>query len=605
MTAIYGLMGDFSPEQLKLLGERLKHRGHGTRAWSPAPRIWFGLRSNSANELTEAADGDLCLADASLYNHVELKRGLGEDPSLGDAELLQRLVEEWGPTGLARVNGDYVTALWDDLENRLLLARSPLGAKALYVCTLDGGLAFASEYKAFYALEEFKPEVDRSALQYLQAAKYLPQERTLLRNVQAVPAGECLFVGAGEIQRNRFWNIELAVKKVPSKQAADELRRIFLEAVRRRSQDVGALGAEMSGGIDSAAVVAALRKAYPGRTIKTFTIGAGPEDPEIVSSRIVAARFDTDHSELFFQAAQLPELVPPTVWHLEDPVGRTESVLYYQLMRMATQHVEVILGGYASDGLYAGMPKHKLLRLIQYLPIVDTGIEEFYHYTQTSRLPESVIGRLLRRLYYGPTELPMPRVLGADLEPSSLHLRNQKTRMLTRQLRDGVLEGVPGWMPKVEKPHAAFDVEVRSPFTDPQLVAHAFTLPDGLKMRGLREKYVLRKALLPLLPEEIARRPKFPQRMDYDLDLSRALDSMAEVYLGSSDVKQRGIFAEEDIAALRRRPAGRAYSPNRAMRLWTAIATEMWARIFLDCRGELPEELTPIQSAVHAEDSVA
>lgn len=582
MTAIYGLVGDFDPEQLRKMGERLVHRGSKAHEWSPAPRVLLGLRCPPGEESGVAGEETACVSSGALYNRGELVQEWKFSRALTDTEVLHRTVREHGIKGLSRLNGDYVFAAWIADQDRLVLARSPLGTLALYLWISDRGLAFASEYKSFLALDAFCADVDREALQHLQASKYVPDGRTLLKGVTVLGAGVGLAYTNRDLQSERFWAIQSKPRPVADDVAARELRELLIDAVRRRSQDVDKLAVELSGGVDSAGVVAALRAIYPDRSIMTFSIGSGPDDPELISSRLVSDHFETDHTELITRPDELPDLLPIVVWHLEDPIGRTESVLYYKLMQAASSRVKIVLGGYASDGLYAGMPKHKLLRLVEWLPIVDTGLEEFYHYSQVSRIPSSLVGRSLKRIYYGREELPMPRVIGTERESYSVHLRHEKRGLLDRMLKDGVLHGVPGWMPKVEKPHSAFNVEVRSPFTDPRLVQHAFGLPIHLRMRGLQDKHILRKALSPLLPDEIARRPKFAARLDYDLALSEALDEMAHIYLNPRDVTERGFFHTADIEALRERPNGRAYSENRAMRLWTAVTSEIWARIFLD-----------------------
>jgi asparagine synthase (glutamine-hydrolysing) len=322
--------------------------------------------------------------------------------------------------------------------------------------------------------------------------------------------------------------------------------------------------------------------------IKTFTIGAGQDDPEILGARRVAEHLQTDHREIFAGPECLSDVMPAVIWHLEDPIARTETVLYYQMMKVASEHIDVVLGGYASDGLYAGMPKHKLVKMMQVTPIGRKAIEEFYHYTQMSEPPQSVLGRLAKRLYFGGNELLAPAILGAPPAVSPSPLLKRRQGLLNEVLRDGIQYGVPGWLPKAEKTHAAHGVELRSPFTDLDLVRFAFELPERFKLRGLKEKFILRRALVPLLPREVVNRPKFPQRMGYSLKLSEVLDAMADQLLRPGDLRQRGFFDPATLDALRRRVPGKPYGFNRAMQLWTVIATELWARLFLDQRAACP-----------------
>jgi asparagine synthase (glutamine-hydrolysing) len=141
-------------------------------------------------------------------------------------------------------------------------------------------------------------------------------------------------------------------------------------------------------------------------------------------------------------------------------------------------------------------------------------------------------------------------------------------------------------MAKIEKTHMAYGIEFRSPFTDKDLVDFSSKLTEDMKMHAFQEKYILRKTLASLLPKEVVERPKFPQRMAYDNKLSEVLETLADSYLNPIVVKDRGFFVQEDIDRLRRRINGKPYSSIQAMRIWTAVLTEIWAQIFLDHRGE-------------------
>ncbi|HSM55840.1 MAG TPA: asparagine synthase-related protein, partial [Candidatus Sulfomarinibacteraceae bacterium] len=227
-------------------------------------------------------------------------------------------------------------------------------------------------------------------------------------------------------------------------------------------------------------------------------------------------------------------------------------------------------------------------KMAQLVPFGRGAIEEFYHYTQTSREPHSLLGRSAKRLYFGKQELPPPTIVDAPAQDETSALPRMRHGLIDHMLRASVLSGVPTWMPKMEKSHLAHGVEFRSPFTDPDLVRHSFRLPEQYKMRYFKEKYILRRAILPLLPPQIANRPKFPQRINYDLELSRIIDRLAEQYIDSRTLKNRGLFRQDEIEALRQRPSGQSYTGNRAMRLWTVIVTELWAQIFVDDRGARP-----------------
>jgi asparagine synthase (glutamine-hydrolysing) len=592
MSAIYGLVGGGDFSLLEAMGARLSHRGTVVREWSPAAGVFLGQRCQQTSPVWTEHDGLSLVADATLFNAQEIEAQLASRgrrcPSQSALEVIQLAFEEYGPACLAMFNSDFVIAWWNTRTKRLILARDAFGLRILYYWQGPDYIAFASEYKALLTLTDLQARPYLEALQYLQRTKYLPPGHTLLHGVRSVPAAHWLEIHERHIVAHRYWDVVLNPQPIPLGVAEQRLRELFLNAVRRRIAGEPALGAELSGGIDSTAVVTAIRLARPEYPLKTFTVGAGPEDPEILRARFVAEHMQTEHHEVFVGPECLPEVFPVVVWHLEDPIARTETVLYYQLMKSAAAFINVVLGGYASDGLYGGMPKHKLIKLMQITPIGRGVIEEFYHYTQVSEVPRSWLGKMAKWLYFGGAESPAPAIRGAVQPLPSPPLSGHGADLLNHVLREGVLYGIPSWMPKVEKTHAAHGVELRSPFTDLELARFSFELPGHFKLRGLRDKYILRRALLPLLPSNIVRHPKFPQRMHYSLQLSNMLDALADQLLSPQALRQRGFFKPAEVEALRRRAPGKPYGFNRAMRLWTTIGTELWARQFLDHRGARP-----------------
>jgi asparagine synthase (glutamine-hydrolysing) len=590
MTAIYGLVGDADAGMLASMRERLLHRGSQVCEWSPAPGVYFGQVYEANGLSSQQADLPIT-ADISLYNREQVIDALVKHGQKSISQTIPGLIldafHQFGADAFGLLNGDFAMALWDTEANRLILARDPLGARVVYYWSGPQYLAFAAEYKAFLALDDFHPEPDLAAIQYLQGAAYLPHGKTLLKNVRPVLSGHWNEFCNHAVSEHRYWDVQVTPKPIQEDTAEQQLRQLILQSVQRRIEGVDRLGIALSGGIDSSGVVAAVRHLQPDMPLQTFTAGSGPDDPEILTARITADKLKTDHHEVMLEPELLVDTMPKLVWHLEDPIGRTESGLFSQLLSGASGKIDVLLGGYASDGLYGGMPKHKIIRMMEMAPVGRTALEEFYHYTQLTAPPRSLIGKALTQVYFGRTELPMPTIVGAPELPPPTALPKAGSDLLNHILRGGVLSGVPAWMPRVEKTHAAYGIQFRSPFTDTDVVKFSFELPENLKMHGLQEKYILRRALTPLLPEEVVNKPKFPARMNYDLRLSQVLDAMAAKYLTTEAVRRHGLFNPEELRKLWQRSPKQAYTRNRVTRLWTAITTELWASIFLDNRGLL------------------
>ena len=296
--------------------------------------------------------------------------------------------------------------------------------------------------------------------------------------------------------------------------------------------------------------------------------------------------------EVFIGPDQLKEVIPKVVWHMEDPIARSETVQVYETMRDARGRVDVMFGGYAADQLYAGMRRHKLVWIAQQAPFLHRPLEEFYGFILTGSEPSTFLGRLLIETYFHGSQPPAPRVTSAPAatppDPFPIAHGTARREMLNALLRDGMYSDLPQWLPKVDRLVFAQAIPFFSPFLDPAVVRSAFQIPSAYKIRLWQEKYILRQALKPLIPAELLGRRKFPQRMTYDLEFSEALDALADETLSHNNVRARGFFDWAEICRLRTRSARKPYTAEHGMRIWTALLTEQWARLFLDGRGAPP-----------------
>lgn len=590
MAGLYGLIGDADRQLLSAMGSRLAHRGGTTGEWEAQPRVLLGERVH-AGAIGRLATGSLAMvADAEIYNAAELRekiRARGRPfHTERDEEVILQGYAEFGPDIFAQVVGDFAVALWDGDRAALVLARDQLGSRPLYYWVGEGRFAFASEYKALLALPFVPAVADRDAIQELQHTKFAPLNRTLLRDIRHVAAGHVAEYRDGEYRERRYWQV--AVDVIPADEGwhAGKVREALLAAVARQLRGLTVAGAELSGGIDSTAIAAAIRHSEPDLPLHTFTCGYGPEDPEIQVAAATAQTLGTQHHELFLRPEDMPGVLPELVWHLEDPIARSETLLAYETARAAAPHVDVVFCGHGADSLFAGMPKYKILKLIEAFPLLRTPLAEFYAYTQFSAPPRSVAGRLLQAAYYRGKAAPPPTVLEAAKPSGLLSLPSETVELLNHVARPAIQDGVSKWAAKAERTHIAHGVRLRSPFLDVDVVRTAFQVPDRYKIRGWREKHILRQAMRPLLPPAMLNRPKFPQAVNYDLAFSRVVEELVDAVLSPQAIRSRGLFLVGDIDRLRRRPSGRPYSSERAMRLWTAVLTELWAQIFLDARGD-------------------
>ncbi|HEX2149098.1 MAG TPA: asparagine synthase C-terminal domain-containing protein, partial [Actinomycetota bacterium] len=448
----------------------------------------------------------------------------------------------------------------------------------------------ASEYKALLTVGDLPAQPNRMAIQVIHSTKWLQPGVTCLEGVYPVAPGTWMAVEPGRMHGARFWHLPIAVGHDNEEQHATTLRNSFLETMRQQTRPYQRVGISLSGGLDSAVMAAGARHVAPDKEIHTFSAGYGPDDRELINAARVAQELGTHHHPLVLDPDQLPELLPWMVWHLEEPIGREDITYLYVAAREAARHVDLVLTGFGFDGLFAGLPRHRVADIAMRVPPVAGPLREFYDYTVRSVAPQSLGGRMLKTMYFRGRDFPVPTVLGARPLAPLAGFHSGGDQPLSEFLRRGFL--LLPYQSPVERLYAGAGVRFNAHHTDPSFLAAAFSIPDRLKIKGRTQKYILRKACAGLLPPSILGFGKSFNRLKHDLHLSAVLDRMADELLAPSLVADRGLFDPAYIAALRRRPGRTPYSQERVYRLWSLLLTEMWSRMFLDRRGEPPSDRT-------------
>jgi asparagine synthase (glutamine-hydrolysing) len=600
MAAIYGLVGDAGRAELDAMAARLAHRGAFGAHWSPAPGVWFGMQSRDFHHL--ATEGPL-LFDGALDNRWQLAaRGGARAPAeldpAGDAALLGDLLAAEGPDVLAQLAGSFAAVWWRERERTVLLARDRIGYAPLHFAVDRAGrFVFASEYKALLALDTIDVRPNRDAIQVLQSTKWTKPGETCLEGIYPVAPGTVLEVDAGRLAARRYWHIPVAVEHDDEERHAAALREVFLETLRAQTRPYARVGVSMSGGLDSAVVAAGTRHVIGDKPMHTFTAGYGPDDLEIVNAAGVAEVLGTEHHEIVLKPSDLPALLPEMVWHLEEPIGREDIAYLFVAAREAARHVDVILAGFGFDGLFAGLPRHRLVDLANKVPLARHPLEQFYDFTFRSVEPTTAAGRALRYAYFRGSDYPAPAVIGARPLAQFAGFPRAAPQPLTTFLRGNLL--MNPYQVAIEHLYSAVGVRMNAQHTNPAFIAAAFSIPDGLKIRGATQKYILRKACAGLLPRESLAVGKSFNRMKHDLELCDVLDAMADELLSPAAIAARGLFDASYVERLRRRPAGQPYGRERIYRLWSLLLAELWSRSYLDRRGAAFEnpQRTPAEGA--------
>lgn len=598
MGALYGILGDADAGEVRSIGERLSHRGSFLAEWSIGARLRLGMRTRLGG--VERLAGGPIVFDGAIDNRADLlgRNKSHEAPSTSatdDALLVLTLFNREGPDAFAQLAGQFALVIADPSGRRLMLARDRIGYAPLYFTISDNRFIFASEYKALLAIPGVPARPDRDAIQVIQSTKWTKPGATCLAGVYPVAPGTWLEVDLDRMHTARFWHIPIQVLHRDEKRHAAALRESFVDTLRRQVAPYSRIGISLSGGLDSAVMAAGVMEVAGDREVHTFTAGYGADDTEVVNAARVARELGTRHHPLVLDPGDLPDLLPWMVWHLEEPIGREDIAYLFIAAREAARHVELVLTGFGFDGLFAGLPRHRLVDLAIRLPPLRGALEEFYDFTFRSVEPKSLPGRLLQLAYFRGRDFPAPLVLGASTLPPFTGFSTKEDQPLSSFLRRGFL--VQPYQSTVERLYSAAGVRMNAHHTDPAFIATAFSIPDRLKIRGRTQKYILRKACAGLLPRSILKVGKSFNRLRHDTELSQVLERLADELLSPSAVADRGLFEPSYVSALRRRRPGRPYSQERAYRLWSLLLTEMWSRMFLDQRGSRPA--TPLTRPDH------
>ena len=630
-----GICGTVGPEPgvVEEMLDRIAHRGPDDRGSTsftlPDGRTTtLGHRRLSILDPTPA--GHQPMADASgrihltyngeLYNYPELRADLERRGlrlrSTCDTEVLVNLLALDGLGVLPRLNGIFAFAAWDAEADQLWLVRDRAGTKPLYYTRLaDGGIAFASEFKALVPLLATRA-VDPHALSDFFTYLWTPGSRTAMAGIEKLEPAELAVWHAGGLTRRSYWELEMREEEGRSDASwIDELRDTFDEVVQSQQLSDVPLGAFLSGGVDSSAVVAAMRAGQ--EPIKTFAIGYSNDDrahdvvgDDLQYARQMAGHLGVDHEERVLSSSLAAEL-PRAVWHMDEPVADPAALSTLLICEAASEDLTVIMSGVGGDELFAGYPRHRAARMAGALrparPIARAAHArlEIGGPGRTRALRRN-LKKFLGGAGLGPEERylayfsyfareDVARLLpGLDLAGhDSLDFARERfartagqpyvNRMLDVDWH-GFLHALN--LTYTDKMGMAASVEVRVPFLDNRLVDLAARMPADLKMRGLKQKWALKESQRGLLPNEVIDRKKAgfgaPIRAWLAGPLAPSVDRLA----GDSALRRCG-FVDLDVAASVIADY-RAHRTDNALQIWALLTLDLWLETFVERDGQAP-----------------
>jgi asparagine synthase (glutamine-hydrolysing) len=608
-----------SRQRIASMGARLRHRGPDDAGVYVHGGVGLAHQRLSILDLSPAGhqpmsneDGTVWIVfNGEIYNFQDLRARLADRHvfrSRTDTEVIIHLYEEFGLECVAMLRGMFAFALWDSKARRVVLARDRVGKKPLYYAVNQEGLTFASELKAL--LVGGPPgEIDPIALHHYLTFQYVPAPWAIFQGVRKLKPGHILVCEDGRQTERPYW--ALSYRKTSRARTEEDCREEFLallrEATRLRLVSDVPLGAFLSGGMDSSAVVA-LMSQLTTRPVKTFSIGFREDTfNELPFARQVASQYGTEHHEFVVEPSAV-DILPTLARVFDEPFADSSAIPTYYVSQLSRQFVTVVLNGDGGDELLAGYSRYRslpvdrllsdfcrmstqkqMLDFVRRLPVRGALLDRVKNRLERFCQPFShtYLGRIC---YFGPEEKQELYTSGfqekVESEDSLDLLIEWFESIKEADLLDQLL-GVDTktYLPddllvKVDRATMAHGLEARSPFLDHRLVEFCAALPEEYKMRRGEAKYLLKAVMKDKLPASILERPKMGFGVPIDEWFKGKCRTMVEDILLSARCLQRGYFEPGKICRLvTEQQQGRA---SYGSRVYALLMLELWHREYVD-----------------------
>ena len=569
--------------------------------------------SAAANQPMHDASGDVALVfNGEIYNFAALRAELTARGhsfrTNSDTEVILEGYRAWGPDVAKRLSGMFAIALYDRLRDRLVLVRDRLGKKPLAYGFVGSTFVFASELKAVLAYPGMRRAPDLRAIDAYLTYQYVPHDMRAFAGLAKLPPAHIgVLERGGALKLERYWSLPepSQAKPRPEGDIHAELLARLEEATRVRLVSDVPIGAFLSGGVDSSAVVAMMAR-VSAEPVRTFTIGfdAASHD-ERPYARMVAERYGTRHEELEV-TPDAAQVVDDLAYHLDEPFADASAVPTYYVAKIAREHVTVVLTGDGGDENFLGYERYLALRRLEGLQRLPAPLLRAMR-AMLGALPSAADRiQLLRRMRRAADGLGAARSRRYGAFVTYFDDRAKRElygEALSPLLAASALDRLEPWLAasaslplaacwadahtylpddllvKVDIASMANSLECRSPFLDHELMAWAAQLPEAQRFPGSEPKGLLKRALEPHLPRELLYRKKMGFAAPIDGWIDGILSARVDDALLAPQARARGLFRSEAIAALiRRHRAGE----RQGYRIWALLMLELWFRQWID-----------------------
>lgn len=601
----------------------IRHRGPDDDGFYVRENVALGMRRLS---IIDVAGGKQPIHNADktkwlvfngeIYNYQALRAGLEERGhrfyTRSDTEVLLHLYDEYGEACLEHLRGMFAFAIWDEVEKTLFLARDRIGKKPLlYSRQSNGDLIFGSEFTALLEHPSISREVDHDAIDSYLSYLCVPAPQTAFKQIRKLEPGHWLRWKDGEIETRRYWLPDFSQKiKISEQDAIEETTRILRESTRLRLISEVPLGAFLSGGVDSSIVVALMAQEST-RPVKTFSIGFDEQDfSELKYAKQVAAHIGAEYNEFIVRPNAI-EVLPTLVEHYGEPFADSSAIPTYYVARETRKHVTVALNGDGGDESFGGYERYAAMRVAETYQRFPRFLRKALVEFPVNRLPSSELRRTRirdvqrfvkaanlpsnERYYYWMSTIK-DRFKAELYTDSFKHetRRNDAHKVLDqwygRSNGSGALDATlladqMTYLPndllvKVDIASMANSLEARSPFLDHKVIEFAASLPEGLKLRRLQTKYLLKKVAARLVPRQVVYR----QKMGFGVPIGRWFRGEMKEFVSEVLLSERALKRGITNPAVVKRYIDHHNDAilDHTYQIWSLLMLELWFRRFID-----------------------
>src|SRR5262245_60049846 len=624
MCGITGIVRrDGGPVDRELLGrmnDAIRHRGPDDDGFYFSDGVGLAMRRLAIIDLKTGqqpiynADRTASIVfNGEIYNYRELRKQL---EALGhtfytnsDTEAIVHAYDEYGTECPKHLRGMFTFAIWDERNKSLFLARDRVGKKPLLYAHTNEELIFGSEFTALLTHPSVSREVNYEAIHHYLSFISVPAPLTAYQSIRKLEPGHWLLWHDGEIKLERYWQLDFSQKiDINEQEAGARVSELLRDAVRVRLMSEVPLGAFLSGGIDSSAVVALMAQESSER-VKTFSIGFEEQDfSELHHARRVAEHVGAEHHE-FIVRPNAMEILPTLVEHYGEPFADSSAIPSYYVARETRRYVTVALNGDGGDECFAGYERYAAMNLAERYTTVPAVFREGLVGNLLRTIPAERHGVLRRakRFAAAASLAPIDRYLtwvSAFTESAKADLYSDDFKQSTtgRHSADilkpwfakangaGIIDATlltdtMTYLPndllvKMDIASMAVSLEARSPFLDHHLMEFAASLPEKLKLRRLTTKYLLKRALKDLLPSENLNRGKMGFGVPIGHWFRGPMESFMRETLLSEKALSRGLFKPEAVRLIIDQHV--AHKQDHSHRLWTLLMLELWFERFIN-----------------------